>query len=78
MECRIGSATNPVLVIAAVIPWIVLPARSHPQAMRTAKNTSAKHRTDPPPKAIRKRHSRRLRAGSCATVMNSSAGIATL
>jgi hypothetical protein len=78
MECRIGSATNPVLVIAAVIPWMVLLARSRPNATRTARKTSAKHRMDPPPNASRKRHSSRLRAGSCAMVTNSRAGIATL
>jgi len=38
----IGSATKPVLVIAAAIPWIVLLARSCRPPVRTARKTSAK------------------------------------
>jgi hypothetical protein len=66
------------LVIAAAIPYIVLLATLRPDPMRTARNTSMKQSMEPPPNASRKRHSSRLRAGSCAMVTNSSAGIATL
>ena len=78
MACRIGSATNPVLVIAAAIPQIVLLAQvaSPPDAYRQKDYREAQDGTAA--ECQQKAPFQKITRRSCAMVTNSSAGIATL